>query len=203
MEIPMKNLSDLLRQADPLKDEPRHLDAAREQIRRNVVTAASVAPPPRRRAALAAGGVLAASLVVIALFDGFGNRGTLRAAVRFEVRLAELQPVPGLIVAHVADSARVIYLHPEAIVTNDDIARSWVTEDGPDRFAVSVELLDAGAQRMQQATATHIGRPVAILIDGNVVMAPVVRSTIRNAAMITGNYTRAEAERIADGIGRR
>ena len=100
-----------------------------------------------------------------------------------------------------ADSGRMIYLHPETIVTNDDIAQSWATEDGPDRFGVSVELLEAGAQRMRQATAAHIGRPVAILIDGQVVMAPVVRSAIGNSAMITGHFTRAEAARIADGIG--
>jgi preprotein translocase subunit SecD len=46
-----------------------------------------------------------------------------------------------------------------------------------------------------------VGRPVAILIDGEVVMTPVVRSAIGNSATITGNYTRAEAERIASGMG--
>ena len=56
---------------------------------------------------------------------------------------------------------------------------------------------------MRQATAAHIGRPVAILIDGQVVMAPVVCSTIGSSAMSTGNFTRADAARIADGIGMR
>jgi preprotein translocase subunit SecD len=44
---------------------------------------------------------------------------------------------------------------------------------------------------------------MAILLDGKVVMTPVVRSPITDSAMITGNFTRAEAERIADGIGKR
>jgi hypothetical protein len=199
----MRNVSDLLREADPLKDDSARMNETREQIRRTVVAAASVAQPPRRHVAMAAGGALAATLAVIAVLVAFGDSGTLRAAVRFEVRLAELRPVPGLIVAQVADSGRMIYLHPETIVTNDDIAQSWATEDGPDRFGVSVELLEAGAQRMRQATAAHIGRPVAILIDGQVVTAPVVRSAIGNSAMITGNFTRADAARIADGIGMR
>jgi preprotein translocase subunit SecD len=56
---------------------------------------------------------------------------------------------------------------------------------------------------MRQATATHVGRPVAILIDGAVVMAPVVRSPINDTAVITGHFTQAEAERMAKGIGRR
>jgi transposase len=77
----------------------------------------------------------------------------------------------------------------------------WATEDGPDRFGVSVQFLEAGAQRMRQATAAHLGRPLAILIDGEVVAAPVVRSEIGHAAVISGDFTRADAERIADGIG--
>jgi len=202
----MTNVSDLLRQADPLNDEAGRLEDARDQIRRTVVAAASVARPvsrrplPRRRVVLAAAAGLAV-LVVAGSFVGFGDRGALQAAVRFEVRLAEERPVPGLIVARVADSGRTIYLHPELIVTNDDIAQSWVTQEGADHFGVSVELLEAGAQRMRQATAAHLGRPVAILIDGEVVTAPAVRSAISNSAVISGGYSRSAAERIADGIG--
>jgi SecD-like export protein len=161
------------------------------------------APVPLRRVALSAAVTAVAALIIVGLLFGNGNRGTLQAAVRFEVRLAETQPVPGLIVARVADSRRVIYLHPEMIVTNDDIAQAAVVQDGLDRFGVSVELLQSGAQRMQQATANHIGRPVAVLIDSEVVTAPVVRSAISNSAWITGNYTQAAAERIANGISLR
>jgi len=91
-------------------------------------------------------------------------------------------------------------LHPEIVVSNDDIAQSWVSEDGPSQFRIAVQLLPSGAERMRQATANHVGRPVAILIDGSVVMAPVVRAPIGDSAVISGKYTRAEAERIADGM---
>ncbi len=201
----MKNVSELLREADPLIDDLSRLQDARDQMRRTVVAAASVVRPqsgrlvPRRRAVLVAGGAMAA--LIGGVLVGFGDREALQAAVRFEVRLAETQPVPGLIVARGA--GRTIYLHPELIVTNDDIAQSWVTDEGPDRFGVSVQFLEAGAQRMRQATAAHLGRPVAILIDGEVVAAPVVRSAIGNSAVISGDFTRAEAERIANGIGMR
>jgi len=139
---------------------------------------------------------------VMALGYGIWVRGTipLLAAVRFEVRLAEDKPIQGLVVAQVPDSGRVIYLHPEIVVSNDDIAQSWVSQDGSDRFNVAIQLLPSGADRMRQATAMHVGRPVAILIDGRVVMAPVVRSPISDSAVITGNFTRAEAERITDGM---
>jgi preprotein translocase subunit SecD len=122
------------------------------------------------------------------------------AAVRFEVRLAQDQPVPGLVVAHVPDSDRLIYLNPEIVVSNEDIAQSWVVDDGSGRFGVAIELLPSGAERMRQATEAHVGRPMAVLIDGRVAMAPLVRSPISGSAVISGNFTRAEAERIAEGL---
>ena len=54
---------------------------------------------------------------------------------------------------------------------------------------------------MRQATASRVGKPMALLIDGEVVLAPVVRSVVSDSAMITGDYTQAEAERIVNGIG--
>ena len=45
-----------------------------------------------------------------------------------------------------------------------------------------------------------IVRPVALLIDGYVVVAPTVRSEVGDAARLSGDYTRAEAERIVRGV---
>jgi hypothetical protein len=126
----------------------------------------------------------------------------VHAAVRFEVRLAEEQPVPGLIVAQIGNSDRLIYLHPEIVVSNDDIAEAFVVDQGAG-VAIAVKIEPAGAERMRQATQAHIGRPMAILIDGHVVMAPTLRAPISDSAMITGVYTRAQAERVVEGIGRR
>jgi preprotein translocase subunit SecD len=148
-------------------------------------------------AAVAAGFVAVATL-------GYAAWGTtsVLAAVRFEIRLAEEQPAPGLVVAGLSDTAKLIYLHPEIVVSNDDIAQSWVSEDAPNQFSVVVDLLPSGAARLQQATAAHLGRPVALLLDGRVVMAPTVRAPIGASAVITGNFTRAEAEKTAQGMAR-
>jgi hypothetical protein len=122
-------------------------------------------------------------------------------AVRFEVRLADTHAAAGLREARVAGSDQFVYLHKEIIVANDDISRSRVVAgDGPSHFGVAVEFNAAGAEKMRQATASHLGRPIAIVANGNVVAAPLLRGPISTSAVISGNYTRAEAERLAIGI---
>jgi preprotein translocase subunit SecD len=202
----MSNLRSLLQDADPLRLEAPRLDAERDRVRLTILRTTQVDRSTRsKRSPFKVVVVLAMVLIgVVALgYEGWMHGTTpLLAAVRFEVRLAEDHPIEGLTVAQVAGSGRLIYLHPEIVVSNDDIAQSWVLQDGPNRFGVAVSLVPSGAERMRQATTAHVGRPVAVLIDGSVVIAPVVRSPITDSAVISGNYTRAEADRIAEGIGR-
>ena len=53
---------------------------------------------------------------------------------------------------------------------------------------------------MFNATQGHIGKPIAILVDGQVVTAPTVRAAISTTGVISGDFTKAEADRIAAGI---
>ena len=57
-----------------------------------------------------------------------------------------------------------------------------------------------GAAKLLRATEGHVGRPLALLLDGQVVAVPVVRSPMSESAEISGRYSRAEAERIATGV---
>ena len=117
------------------------------------------------------------------------------------MRLAEDHQAADLQEARVSGSDHVVYLHQEVIVTNGDIGQSRVVNgNDSSHFGVGVEFNEAGAQKMRQATANHVGRPMAILIDGVVVMAPVLRARISTSAVISGDLTQAEAERIVNGI---
>src|SRR5213075_2253155 len=94
-----------------------------------------------------------------------------------------------------------IYLHEEVVVTNADVERSAVVQGNrPSQFGIAVHFTEAGARKMRDATANHVGRPVAILIDGDVVMAPTLRDPVGAEAVISGDYSQAEAERIVNGI---
>jgi preprotein translocase subunit SecD len=198
----MKTLPELLRDADPVGYEPPRSTRDRHNSRRRILDAPpTVAQRPGRRGAIAA--IATFSLLAIAGGFRYWSLGTVDviAAVRFEVRLAEENPAPGLRQAVVAGSSRTIYLHPETVVTNGDIARAQAKEDAaPGTYSVVVTFSDEGAARMLRASRDHIDRPVAILVDGVVVSAPVVRSAISKAAVIGGNYTKAEADTIVAGL---
>lgn len=202
----MKSVRDLLRDADPLRHELDPLPGERERLRQAIGSGARGAAIPFRGPSMRVAFLVTAGLVVGA-FIAIGSQvwsqrdPMLHAAIRFEVRLAEDQPTPGLEEAQVVGSDRVVYLYNNAIVTNDDIASARVVEEDTSRFGIAVEFNAAGASRMRQATTTHVGKPVAILIDGEVVVAPVVRTVISSSALISGDYTRAEAGRIVEGIG--
>jgi preprotein translocase subunit SecD len=53
---------------------------------------------------------------------------------------------------------------------------------------------------MRVATGKHIGRPIAFLLDGQVMIAPVLREPIDTSAEIDGNFTKANADRIVAGV---
>jgi hypothetical protein len=83
-------------------------------------------------------------------------------------------PAPRLRAARVGSPNRTVYLHPEIVVTNDDIASSRVISGGsPSQFGIDVQLNSAGAEKM---------------------------SPIGGAAVISGAYTQADAQRIAAGM---
>ena len=141
-------------------------------------------------------------IVIAATFLGTHARSPfiVQAAVSFEVRLAEDKPANGLREAKVSGSERPVYVHDEVIVSNSDIAAARVVQGRPTQYGVSVEFTASGAEKMRAATASHIGRPVAIFIDAQLVVAPVVRTPIAASAILTGNYTKAQAERIVKGL---
>ena len=204
----MKDIKELLLDADPLRYEPTFPSGRRDSRRQAVLAAGSAARAPAGRGSRSRMAVfLTVTLTVIAA-SFLGSRvwsvfvsDLQAAAIRFEVRLAEDRPASGLREAKVSGSDRSVYLHDEVVVTNSDIAVARVVPgDGPSEYSIGIEFKAAGAEKMRAATGSHIGKLVAILLDGQVVMAPVLRSPIGASARITGNFTRTQAERIVNGI---
>jgi preprotein translocase subunit SecD len=62
---------------------------------------------------------------------------------------------------------------------------------------VNFYLVPAAGDKFGEFTQTHIGEPAAIVLDGNVISAPVIRSRIRDEGYIEGNFAIDEAEDLA------
>ncbi len=203
----MKNLNTMLQDADPVRREGTvALDAMVRQRQAILGEAARIEKAgetrhPRRQAFLA-GAVLtaiAAAFFVPGLWSLFIEE--VHAAVKFEVRLAEDHPAPGLQEAKVTGTDRKVYLSQDVVVTNGDILRAEVAPgSNPSQFSVSIEFTPDGGRKMQSATGSHIDKRMAILLDGQVVMALTIRSPIGSSVVITGQFTKAEAERIVNGL---
>ena len=144
------------------------------------------------------------TLLSILVFVGLSSVDIIHAqqpTTLLEVRLAETTPASGLTEATLQGSDRNIYLHDMKVITNSDVLQARVVEDRGG-FDVAIILTAEAGSKMATATSTHTGRPLAIIVNGEVIAAPTVRDTIGDQAVISGDFTRAEAERIASGLGR-
>ena len=68
--------------------------------------------------------------------------------------------------------------------------------------AVEVEFSAAAAERLSAGTQAHLGKPLAIMLDGQVVAAPILRAPMTGPLVIS-TTTRVEAEEIAAGLAPR
>jgi preprotein translocase subunit SecD len=122
------------------------------------------------------------------------------AGVKVEFRRAETKPAEGLTEVMVAGTTKKLYLHKEAIATNKDMAQARVTSDDQRRPAIEVVFTKDGAKKMAKVFEQHKNKPLAIVVDGKVISAPLLRSAISEKALITGKFSRAEAGKIVKAI---
>lgn len=155
---------------------------------------------------------IASVIVILALCGGALSASspaavpasTTQAATKLDVRLAETAPGAGLSEATVSGSVEKIYLHRETIISNADVVLARVVPgDRPATFNVGVMFSTDGSAKIEKATQAHLNKPLAILVDGRVVAAPTLRAEIRGSAVITGEFTSAEADAIASALNAR
>jgi len=68
-------------------------------------------------------------------------------------------------------------------------------------YSVSIQFSPAAAEKLAQLTKEHMRDFVAILVDGKLVTAAKIMDEIKGGeVMITGDFGREEAEKIAGSI---
>jgi tetratricopeptide (TPR) repeat protein/predicted Ser/Thr protein kinase len=119
----------------------------------------------------------------------------------FELRRAESKPGAGLTEAVVAGTNKKVYLYKEAAITNKEIAETQAATDNSNKSALAITLTKEGQKKFAELTREHLGKPLAIILDGKVLSAPTVGGKFSgDKVIISVSFTKEEAEKIAKGI---
>ncbi|MFN0129394.1 MAG: SecDF P1 head subdomain-containing protein, partial [Verrucomicrobiales bacterium] len=98
--------------------------------------------------------------------------------------------------------ATFLNIEKPIVITSADVASAAPEEPetGDSRWSIRVELKPEAGRRFEAFTAQHVGRRLAIVVDGVVLMAPTVRDRIGRSIAISGNFTEQEARSVVQAV---
>lgn len=85
----------------------------------------------------------------------------------------------------------------ETVMTGDILRNALVTQDNFGQYEIGFELTSEGSDEFFAYTRDNIGRQLAIVLDGIVLSAPTIQAAISDSGVITGQFTRDEADSLA------
>jgi preprotein translocase subunit SecD len=90
---------------------------------------------------------------------------------------------------------KAIYEASEVLFTRDDLARNSQVQGSfsRDEWEVRFEIVDEEKAEFRQKTGANVGRVLALVLDGQPLMAPVIRSAIPGIGVMSGHFTQREA----------
>lgn len=168
-------------------------------------------------------GAVSSALFVIVLIAAVGSFNNLagKAAVyngppkfiEFKLVSSDAEKLKSAVARDVPDGYELkrslnddepLLLEKESLLTGDAIENASVVFDRDEQFnspTVSGKFNREGAKKFAEITAANIGRRIAILVDGEVLSAPVVREAIPTGDfVISGNFSFEEAHALAGGL---
>ncbi|MFU8883229.1 MAG: protein translocase subunit SecD [Rhodobacterales bacterium] len=96
------------------------------------------------------------------------------------------------------EAGQYYVLEQAAVVTGEELVDAQPAFDQNGRPAVNFRFNPTGARKFGNFTAANIGNPFAIVLDNEVISAPVIQSHIPGGSgIITGNFTVEESTQLA------
>ncbi|WP_205323650.1 protein translocase subunit SecD [Glycomyces sp. YM15] len=94
------------------------------------------------------------------------------------------------------------YLLQPATVIGSDVTSADVGTDQANlnQFVVNVQFSAEGAEKWSALTTENLQSQVAIVLDNEVVSAPTIQEVSTNSTQISGDFTAAEANQLADQL---
>ncbi|ADL08126.1 protein translocase subunit SecD [Thermosediminibacter oceani] len=100
----------------------------------------------------------------------------------------------------IGKTASLQFIGPDqkVILTGDNVSDAKAVYDNLNRPLVSLKLDSEGAKKFEEATKKFLNKPIAIVLDGEIISAPVVMAVITNGeAVIEGISSIDEAAQLA------
>ena len=82
-------------------------------------------------------------------------------------------------------------------MTGDVLADAIAAPNEFGQWRINFTLTSDGSTKFLEYTSSHMGQPMAIVLDGRVLSAPTINGAISNNGEISGQFTQDEAESLA------
>lgn len=123
-------------------------------------------------------------LIVVISVVCFLLTGSIWGQGDVTIRAAATSPVAGWQQMTLPD--RVLWVAPTSDLTSMDIERAEQVT-GPDGApALTIVFTDAGAKKISALSTTRLGQPIAFLLDGKLISAPIIRARIEKESVLSG-----------------
>ena len=123
---------------------------------------------------------------------------TFNAVVRRTTNAAEDAGPRNLLLPVMNEPGAYLVVEETPVVTGEDLIDSQPAFDQNNRPAVDFRFNPSGAVRFGDYTAANIGKPFAIVLDREVISAPVIQSHIAGGSgIITGSFSVEESTQLA------
>ena len=189
-----------LSEAEKLATDDRTVKQALEIIRRRIDEVGTREPTIQRQGT---------SRILIQV-PGIGSASELKAIIGTTAQLT-FQPVVGRasgvdapagsgkeILPSLDEDGVFFKLEKAPVVTGEELVDAQPSFDQNGRPAVSFRFNTSGARKFGNYTAENIGNPFAIVLDDEVISAPVIQSHIAGGSgIITGRFTVDETTKLA------
>ncbi|WP_291727076.1 protein translocase subunit SecD [Leisingera sp. F5] len=189
-----------LSEAEKTASDDRTVRQALEIVRRRIDEVGTREPTIQRQGA---------DRILIQV-PGIGSASELKAIIGTTAQLtfnpvvgrgSDADAAPGIgnkIIPSLDEDGIYYTIEAAAVVTGEDLVDAQPSFDQNGRPAVTFRFNTSGARRFGDYTAENIGSPFAIVLDDEVVSAPVIQSHIPGGSgIITGNFSIEESTNLA------
>lgn len=124
-----------------------------------------------------------------------------KAEMKFELRLAEDKEQPGYRLATEPRTGRKIYLPDAPLVSNDAIEYAQALSYDNRPPVLTIRFVPEVHQKLRNATKSHLGKPLALMIDDALFMAPIAETPYgESVTLMASDLSGGIASKLASGI---